>query len=223
LNSAEPLAKRLRLIVVADPSATAGRPLLDVVRKALAAGAPAVQLRSKHSSARELAEIGAALRTATLEHDALLFINDRIDIALAVGADGAHVGDDDIPLDAARAIVPAGFLLGRSVDTPKEASAAVAAGADYLGVGPVRKTSSKMDVGPAIGAEGVARVVAAAEALPVVGIGGVTADDIGELIRAGACGVAVIRAVVGATEPGLAVADLLRALDAAVTTKEERV
>jgi thiamine-phosphate pyrophosphorylase len=216
-----PLAERLRLIVIADPSATAGRPFLDVVRRALAAGAPAVQLRSKDASARELAEIGMILRAESHLRDALFFVNDRVDVALAVGADGAHLGSDDLPLRAARDIVPAGFLLGRSVDTPEEVPAAVAEGADYLGVGPYRSTGSKADVGPPIGSVGVAAVARVAS-IPVVAIGGVTVEDVGALLLGGACGVAVIRAVMAEEDPGAAVAGFLRALDPAAPARTTR-
>jgi thiamine-phosphate pyrophosphorylase len=207
------LRERLSLIVIADPTATGGRSLVDVVRGALAGGAPAVQLRAKAASTRELAELGRVLRQESLRSGALLFINDRVDVALAVDADGAHLGDDDLPLSAARAIVPRGFLLGRSVDVPEEVPAAIRGGADYLGVGPVRATGSKLDVGAPIGKGGVRAVVAAAGDVPVVGIGGITAADVPLVLAAGAAGVAVISSVMGAADPEAAVRELLRAVE----------
>jgi thiamine-phosphate pyrophosphorylase len=209
--SARPqLATLLRVLVVADPSAAAGRPLVEVVRAALVGGARAVQLRCKTESAREMAQLGSALRRETREHAALLFINDRVDVALSVGADGAHVGDDDLPLAAARAIVPPGFLLGRSVDVPADVPLALRDGADYLGVGPFRATASKRDLGDPTGVVGVSDVVRVAAGVPVVAIGGVEAADVPDLVRAGASGVAVIRAVMTAPDPTRAVEDLLR-------------
>ena len=112
------LAARLSLVVITDAECAAGRGLVQVVRAALRGGAPAVQVRAKTETARETVELSRSLREETRAAGALLFVNDRVDVALAAGADGAHLGDDDLPLAAARSIVPPGFLLGRSVDTP---------------------------------------------------------------------------------------------------------
>jgi thiamine-phosphate pyrophosphorylase len=204
------LADRLGLIVVTDAACGEGRELVEVVRAALAGGAPAVQLRAKHESTREMTELALRLGEETRRAGALLFINDRLDVALAAGADGVHLGDDDLPLPAARRLAPAGFLIGRSVATPDEAVQAVREGADYLGVGPVFATLSKADAGDAIGAAGVRAVCAAAGGVPVVGIGGIDAGNAGEVAGAGAAGVAVIRAVMLAPDPRAAAAELLR-------------
>lgn len=129
------LAERLRLIVITDERVPwpQQRPRLAA---ALAAGAPAVQLRDKTSSTRTLVERACELRALTAAHGALLFVNDRLDVALAAGADGVHLGDDDLPLEAARRWAPPGFLIGRSADTLAQAQEAAAASADYVGVGP---------------------------------------------------------------------------------------
>jgi thiamine-phosphate diphosphorylase len=206
--SAAPLPDRLGLIVIADPAAT-DRPLLEVVREVLQAGASAIQLRAKTLSARQMVELGRALGEETHRAGALFFVNDRVDIALVVGADGAHVGDDDLPLTAARRIAPHGFLLGRSVDTPQEARVATTEGADYLGVGPVFTTTSKTGLGAPIGPEGVREVVAATP-LPVVGIGGIQPGNAAAVVVAGAVGVAVISAVLAAHEPAVAVREIVR-------------
>ncbi len=215
-TSPEELARRLELMVITDARCGEGRELVDVVRAALRGGAPCVQLRAKTESARETVELACALREATREAGALLIVNDRVDVALAAGADGAHVGDDDIPVAAARRIVPPGFLLGRSTETPEQAVRARRDGADYVGVGPVHETASKDDAGLPVGLARVAAVARAA-GIPAVGIGGIDAANAAEVARAGAAGVAVIRAVMQAPDPTEAVRELLRAVRSART------
>ena len=239
-TSGEPsgLAERLRLIVITDRRIAAGAghtSIVDVVRAAVAAGATSIQLRDKDASARELAEQGRALLEITRPAGALLFVNDRVDVALAVGADGVHVGPDDLPVGGVRrgwggagggggggtrGVGPGGsgpaqrFLIGTSTDDPEEARRLVAEGADYLGCGTVYATSSKPDAGSVIGVEGLAAVVEAVEA-PVVGIGGVTAERAAEIrTHTAAAGVAVIGAVMGARDVGTAVRRLLTASSA---------
>ena len=194
------LADRLRLIVVTDPDCGSGRSVLDVARAALSGGAPAIQLRMKDAPAREMAGLARALLAETRRAGALLFVNDRVDVALAAGADGAHVGQDDLPAAAARAIAPPGFLLGVSAETAELARQAQADGADYVGVGPVYATGSKADAGDAVGVERVAEVAAAVR-IPVVGIGGIGIPNAPPVIRAGAAGLAVISAVLRADDP----------------------
>jgi thiamine-phosphate pyrophosphorylase len=206
------LGERLALVVVSDADCGPDRELVEVVRAAVAGGAPAVQLRAKSESIREAYELAVRLREVTAARGALLFVNDRVDVALASGADGAHLGDDDLPLAAARRIVPADFLLGRSVETPEDARRAAAEGADYLGVGAVFLTPSKLDTGPAIGLEGVRRAAQSAGAIPIVAIGGIDESNAAEVARAGAHGVAVIRAVMRAPDPAAAAARLLAAV-----------
>jgi thiamine-phosphate pyrophosphorylase len=205
------LRSRLALIVIADPDAVADRALLEVVRAALQAGAPAIQLRAKALGTRDTVDLGRAIVTETRHSGALFFVNDRIDVALVVGADGAHLGDDDLPLPAARSITPPGFLLGRSVDTADQARRAEGEGADYVGLGPVYATASKADLGAPIGPEGV-RAVVRSVTLPVVAIGGITMENAAAVIQAGAAGIAVIRSVVAAPDPAAAVADLRSAI-----------
>lgn len=205
------LVDRLSLIVVTDPECGNGRSIIDVVRAAVRGGAPAIQLRDKHGDARDTLELARRLLEETRAGGALLFVNDRVDIALAAGADGAHVGDDDLPVDAVRAIAPDGFLIGRSVDDVAGARAARDAGADYLGVGPVFDTPSKLDAGPVTGVDGVRQVCRSVE-IPVVAIGGVGADNAKEIAEAGAAGIAVIRAVMQASDPTAAATALVRAV-----------
>ena len=212
--TAAELAPRLSLIVITDPDCGEGRAIVDVVRAALRAGAPSIQLRGKDHPAREQVELARALLAETRAAGALLWVNDRLDVALAAGADGVHLGQDDLPLEAARPVVPAGFLIGISAETPELALAAERGGASYVGTGPVYATGSKADAGDAVGCERIAEVAQAVR-IPVVGIGGIAAANAGEVVRAGAAGVAVISAVMRAADPEAATRDLLRAVEQA--------
>jgi thiamine-phosphate pyrophosphorylase len=172
---------------------------LDTARQAVAAGATVVQLRVKAPTA-EIVARGRGLR----ELPVTFVVNDDVDAAIALGAAGVHLGQEDGGADAARV---AGLLVGRSASTLEQA---LAADADYLGVGPVWDTPSKHDADPAIGLDGL-RAICAAVGVPVVAIGGIDASNAGECIRAGAAGVAVIRA---ATDP-----ELRRAVDASLAAR----
>jgi thiamine-phosphate pyrophosphorylase len=205
------LASRLALIVVTDPGVPAGLTLVEAVRAALRGGAPAIQLRAKDAPARAAAQLARELLAETRAAGALLFINDRVDIALAAGADGAHLGDEDLPLAAARRIVPPGFLLGMSADSVQLAREAERDGADYLGVGPVYGTASKADAGAPIGTARIAEVAAAVR-IPIVGIGGIHATTAAPVVQAGAAGVAVISAVMHAPDPEAATRALIRSV-----------
>jgi len=210
--SPEPsLRERLRLLVIAD-AGIGGSSLVEKIRAALDAGAPAVQLRAKMLAGREMVELGRALREETRARDALLFVNDRVDVALIVGADGVHVGDEDLPIHAVRTITPSGFLVGRSVDNAAEAIAAEVQGADYVGLGPVFTTATKPGLPVALGTAGI-RPVADAVDIPIISIGGITPDNAEEATAQGAAGVAVIGSVLSAADPGEAARRLLRAVD----------
>lgn len=167
--------------------------------RALAAGAPAVQLRAKGTSARELLASGRRLLELTRAAGALLFLNDRADVALALGADGVHVGPDDLPVSALRQAVPVDFLIGASADDPQVARRLVDEGADYIGCGTVYATATKPDAGDVIGLDGLGRV-ASAVAVPVIAIGGITVERSAEVAATGAAGVAVVGAVMRAAE-----------------------
>lgn len=198
----------LRLIVITDARLAAPRSVEDVVREALAAGAPAVQLRDKSADARTLFEQAVALRTITREFGALLFVNDRLDIALAAGADGVHLGPDDMPPEAARRAALPPFLIGWSTDDPDEARRAQAAGIDYLGTGAVFGTMNKDVSGQQIGPGGLRRVVQSVK-IPVVGIGGVSERNVTEVAATGAAGAAVIGAIMTSTDVARSVSALL--------------
>lgn len=206
MTSNRPLGERLCLTVITDPGAKGG--VVEVVRAAIEAGAPSIQLRWKNGTSRQMVELATELREMTRRAGAMLLVNDRLDVALAANADGVHLGDDDIPLEAARRVAPAGFIIGRSVDTADEARAAESGGADYVGAGPVYATASKLNTGPVVGVEGIRRICQATR-LPVVGVGGVGSGGAGAVIRAGARGVAVIGAVMNEDDAGAATRALM--------------
>jgi thiamine-phosphate pyrophosphorylase len=207
--TARGLRERLQLIVITDPAAPSGVP--NAVAAAVRAGAGAIQLRWKGGGSREMVELGRRILPSVRAAGALLFVNDRIDVALAVGADGVHLGEDDLPLEAARRIVPEGFLIGKSADTPDEVAGAERAGADYVAIGPVFPTGSKPDAGSVVGIAGVARARAGAQ-IPLIGIGGIDASRAAQVLQAGADGVAVIGAVMFADDPLAATGEILQAL-----------
>jgi len=207
--SAPPLADALRLVVILDVGVGKGRDLAAIGARAAEGGATMLQVRAKDAPARDLADlVHRVMRAAPLP----VVVNDRLDVALATGAAGCHLGQDDLPIDAALALAPAGFWLGGSAGTPEEAVRAAAAGAHYLGIGAVAPTASKADAGASIGVDGFRRIHAAAPGVPAVAIGGVTAALVPALVAAGAGGVAVIRAVLDAPDPARAARDLRAAL-----------
>ncbi len=200
-------------MVLTRPRPACGRPLTEVARACAEAGATAIQLRDKEADGRTLYERAVAMRETLAGLPALLLVNDRVDVALAAGADGAHLGPDDLPLAEARRLVPEDFLLGYSTDDPEEGRRAAAAGADYLGVGAVFGTRSKEGLAEeAIGPARVREVLRAA-GLPGVGIGGIDAGNAAAVARTGA-GIAVLGAVMEAPDPGAAVRRLLEAIAA---------
>lgn len=203
------LRQRLRLVVLTDRASAHPRNVLDVATEALAAGAPAIQLREKHLPPRDVLPLARRLRIETRAVGALLFVNDRLDLALAVQADGVHLGPNDLPVAAARTVAPRDFLVGFSTSDPAAARAAEADGADYIGCGAVYSTSTKAKVESPIGTKGLARV-ASAVSIPVVGIGGITPASVRSVLRAGAVGAAVARAVMAAPDPYAAVRAALR-------------
>lgn len=205
------LKSRLALHVLTDRAWSRGRSTLEVVEAALVGGATVIQLRDKDASTRTLVEEGLALRKLTRDYNALLIVNDRIDVALAVDADGAHVGQDDMPGELARKLLGPDRILGISAGNMDEALAAVAAGADYLGVGPIYATRGKADAGLPTG-PGLLTEIARRYTTPQVAIGGVTVANTREIVQAGAAGIAVITAVVNAEDVTAATRSLVEAL-----------
>lgn len=199
------------LYFVTDRRAAGGRSLVDVTRAAIQGGATAVQLRDKSGSTRKMLELGRVVLELTRAAGVPLIVNDRVDLALTLGADGVHVGQDDLPADEVRKLIGPERILGVSVSTLEEARRAVLDGADYLGAGDVFGTPSKLDAGPPIGLERLAKI-ARAVPLPVVGIGGITEANAASVTQAGAAGVAVISAIVGSPNPGAAAQRLYKIL-----------
>lgn len=199
------------LYLVTDRSALPATSIQDAVESCLAAGLKAVQLREKDLAVRDLLGLAHTLRDSTRRHGARLLINDRADVALAVGADGVQRAGTSLPVSALRAISPPGFLIGASVHAVDEARTAESDGADFLLFGPVYDTPSKRQYGPPQGLAALERVSAAVNT-PVFGVGGVTPGRVGEVTRAGAAGVAVIGAILGSERPADAVKAFLDAL-----------
>ena len=162
----------------------------------LEAGACALQIRMKDASAAEVLAVARRVREATRRHGALLIINDRVDLALASGADGVHLGQTDLPIEAARRIAPR-LVIGVSTHDEAQVRAAVAAGADYLGYGPVFATRTKMNPDPVQGIQALARACALAAPVPVVAIGGITPASAAALAAAGAAAACAISSVDG--------------------------
>lgn len=185
------------LYLITQQSLAAGRSTVEVVREALQGGAQVVQLRDKGLTARELLTIGEQVRQLTRAAGVPLIINDRVDLAIALDADGVHLGQDDIPAPVARRLLGPGKIIGVSAGNVEQALRAVTDGADYLGIGPVYGTTSKTDARLPVGPEMVAAVRRAVK-LPVVAIGGISLANLGAVALAGADAIAVISAVVSA-------------------------
>lgn len=200
---------RLDLYVILDPAATAGRDVETVAEAVLAAGGRWIQLRDKESPTRELAARARRLAERVRAAGGVLIVNDRLDVALAVGADGVHLGQEDLPAAEARRLAP-GLVLGVSTHDLDQARRAQAAGADYVALGSIYPTGSKPRF-ELVGLEAL-RLVRPHVRVPLVAIGGITAERVAEVRAAGADGVAVISAIGLARDPGAAAAAFLAAL-----------
>jgi thiamine-phosphate pyrophosphorylase len=197
------LRPRLRLYVATDRALAGGRDLCEIVAAALRGGATAVQLRDKDATARATLALGSRLRALTRAHGALFIVNDRADLALALDADGVHLGQDDLPVAAARRILGPHAVVGVSTNLPEEACRAAEEGASYVGVGPAYPTNTKANTRALLGPRRIA-LVRAGTRLPLVAIGGITAAGAPALRAAGADGICVIGAVIGAPDPEMA-------------------
>jgi thiamine-phosphate pyrophosphorylase len=190
-------AELLRLVAITDDLHDGVAGLVARAAGAVRGGATMIQLRLKDADARTMVEVARALGLA-LPAGVPVVVNDRLDVALAAGASGVHVGPNDLPATAVRRLVPPGFIVGASVGS--DAEIVLARDADYVGIGPLYDTTTKPDAGAGIGAEAFARLARSCR-LPAVAIGGIDATNASAALRAGAAGVAVIRAVMGAREP----------------------
>jgi thiamine-phosphate pyrophosphorylase len=190
----------------------AGRTLIDAVEAALAGGVRAVQLREKDLSAAQLYPLACALRERTAHYGAQLLINDRLDLALAVQADGVHLGEHSLPTAVARKVLGAGYLIGVSTHAHHQIRSAHENGADFVTFGPVFETPSKARFGPPQGIETL-RCTCATSPLPVFGLGGIEHRNLPQVLSAGVQGVALIRAILAATDPAMAAGNLLKAIN----------
>jgi thiamine-phosphate pyrophosphorylase len=189
----------LDLYVITDETIAGGRSHAEIAQRAVAGGADVIQLRDKGLSCVGLAAAGREVAAITKRSDAVFIINDRLDVAIACGADGVHLGQDDMPVGTARQLAPPGFVIGASVGTVKEAVDAEREGADYLALSPTFSTASKDDAGPGHGLDRL-REIRRAVSVPVIAIGGINRQNVRDVIAAGADGVAVISAVVASPD-----------------------
>ncbi len=193
-------AAALRLCLVTDRSLARGRPLLDIVAAAVRGGATMVQLREKAATTRAFLEEARALKAALAPLGVLFVVNDRLDIALAIDADGVHVGQSDLPVEDARRLLGPDRIVGLSITNTAEILRPDAAAADYLGLGPVYAQQTKADATAPLGVEGFRRARALTRR-PVMAIGGLTPENSAPLLAAGADGLAVVSAIMAADAP----------------------
>jgi len=201
------------LYVITDAKLSCGRSHLEVIRAAIAGGATIVQYREKEGTTRQLVKEAHALRELTRQNGVLFIVNDRVDVALAVDADGVHVGQDDMPAILARRLMGPGKIVGVSATNLEEALQAERDGADYIGAGPIFATPTKPDAAPPMGLDGLAEICRRVS-VPVVAIGGINEDNATAVIEAGADGVAVVSAIVAAPDVEAAARRLREAVEA---------
>lgn len=197
------------LYLVTDRSMLRGLTLADTVRDAIEGGVTCVQLREKDLETREFIQIANDLLAATRAAGVPLIINDRVDVALAVGADGIHLGQSDMPIGMARKIGRPDWIIGISAESLADALRAEAEGANYIGVSPVFATPTKSNTAPPLGLDGL-REIRAATKIPLVAIGGINRGNAREVISAGADGLAVVSAIMAADDPRGAAMELRR-------------
>jgi thiamine-phosphate pyrophosphorylase len=187
-----------RLYLITDRK-VATKPLSEAVRLALKGGVKAVQLREKDLPVRELLGLARELRSITREYGAKLIINDRVDVAMIVGADGVHLGHTSMPVEAVRKIVGRDMLIGVSTHNMDEAKAAQAGGADFITFGPIFETPSKVNYGKPVGVDAIKRLKSGVN-IQIFALGGINSGVIGNILDAGAHGISVISAVLGAND-----------------------
>ena len=185
---------------------------MEITRLAIVGGADTIQYRQKSGSTREMIEIARNMKRLCSEADVTFIVNDRLDVAIAAEADGVHLGQEDFPIPMARELLGEGRIIGGSAATLDEARKCLSEGADYVGFGPVYPTSSKDDAGPVSGIDILKQVVEIIP-VPIIAIGGVGAENIPDVMRAGAHGIAVISAVCCQDDPEKATRSLYQALN----------
>ena len=202
----------LRLYLVTDRPLALGRDIEWVVAEAVKGGVTMVQLREKDIDTREFIELGLRLKSLLKPLGVPLIINDRVDVALAVDADGVHIGQSDMPYDLARKLLGPDKIIGLSVENQDEVVQANGLDVDYIGISPVYLTSTKTDTAAAFGLDGLSRAMAVSKH-PAVGIGGMNLKTSGEVIARGADGVAVVSAIMSAASPREASEQLLKVIN----------
>lgn len=206
------LNNALKLYLVTDPVLHGGRGVEATCEEALKAGVRFVQLRDKNASTRSLFDSAQALRNLCNRYSSYFVVNDRIDVAMAVKADGVHLGQSDMPAHAARSIMGAEAIIGVSVRTVEEAEKAKADGADYIAANLVFSTETKKDIKEPLGLKMVS-ILSQASSLPVIAIGGINPENTALVINAGCIGVAVVTAIMNADSPAVAVTKFLSVLN----------
>lgn len=201
-----------RLYLVTDQESAGNRTIGEVVEAAVRGGVSCVQLREKQLCTRDFIARAIALRALLAPLQIPLVINDRIDVALACGADGVHLGQSDMPVVQARRLLPPEVFIGWSVETMEDVLRSASLPVDYLGVSPIHATPTKTDTADAWGLDGL-RQVRSATALPLVAIGGINAENAHDVLSAGADGLAVVSAICAAPDPCTAAAALRRICD----------
>ena len=205
------LRKALKLYLVTDPVLHRGRGVAATCEEALKAGVRFVQLRDKNASTRSLYDSALALRNLCNTYSSFFIVNDRIDVAMAVKADGVHLGQSDMPTDTARSIMGSEAIIGVSVRTIEEAEKALAHGADYIAANLVFSTETKKDIKEPLGLEMVS-TLSRASSLPMIAIGGINPENTALVIKAGCSGVAVVTAIMNADSPSSEVEKFTKAL-----------
>lgn len=213
----------VRLNAIVDPERANGRPLVDLTRMVVAGGATLIQLRDKHGATRQMIEEARAIKAALAGTGVALVVNDRVDVAQIAGADGVHVGQEDMRVEDARWLLGPNAIIGLSIKTVALANAAPLEHLDYVGVGGVYATTSKDNPDKPIGVDGLREIVAAFRArrhsLPICGIAGIEAGNAAAVIEAGADGVAVISALSMKSDPEAAARELRGVVDAALKAR----
>jgi len=204
------LREKLKLYVITDRRL---KPEIESVREALEGGATSIQLRIKNASTREMIKIGKRIRELTKEYDALYFVDDRLDVALATNADGVQLGPEDMPISLAREIAP-NLIIGASVYSLEEALQAEKERADYLGAGSVFPTPTKAGV-RVIGVEGLRKIVKSVK-IPVVAIGGINHKNARDVLKTGVDGIAIISAIMGAKDVKKATEEMKKIIEEAI-------
>jgi thiamine-phosphate pyrophosphorylase len=188
------------LYLVTDRNLSLGRSNLEIIKAAVEGGVTIVQLREKEATTREFYEEGLKIKDYLQSKEIPFIINDRIDLALALNADGVHLGQDDMPVHVARMILGSNKIIGASAFTPDEAKAAASMGADYLGLSPIFVTGTKPELTQQIGIEGI-KDLSGSVGIPVVGIGSMNQSNAFEAVKAGLDGVAVVSAICSQEDP----------------------